>query len=267
VNDRWRVLPGSTVTLDDLDPTSTAGAPGDQRATEADLRLLQARLWELQGRLWAEGRRSLLVVLQGPDAAGKDGTIKHVFSGINPQGVRVAAFKEPTAEERGHDFLWRVHRRVPEAGEIGIFNRSHYEDVLVARVDKLVPPDVWRARYGHINAFERLLVDGGTTVVKFFLHISYEEQGRRVEDRLDRSDKRWKLSRSDFTDRGHWAEYIEAYTDALEQTSTTTAPWYIIPANRKWFRNWVVSTILVDVLSAMNPQYPDPAPLDEVEST
>jgi PPK2 family polyphosphate:nucleotide phosphotransferase len=264
MTDRWRVPPGAKVDLDDFDPASTDGAPGNRAATEADLPELQAQLRELQGRLWAESRRSLLVVLQGLDAAGKDGTIKHVFSGINPQGARVASFKEPTAEELAHDFLWRIHKQAPRAGEIGIFNRSHYEDVLVARVDDLVPPKVWRARYGHINDFERLLGDRGTTVVKFFLHISYEEQGKRLQERMDQPDKRWKLNRTDFTERKHWDKYTVAYTDTLEHTSTEVAPWHVIPSNRKWFRNWVVSKILVDALETINPRYPDPPPLDDV---
>lgn len=262
MSDPWRVPPGQKVSLDAFDPASTSGAPGDRKATEDALPVLQTRLRELQGRLWAEGRRSLLVVLQGLDAAGKDGTIKHVFSGINPQGARVVSFKEPTGEELSHDFLWRIHRQVPRAGEIGIFNRSHYEDVLVARVDNLVEPEVWRARYDHINDFERLLVQGGTTIIKFFLHISYEEQGKRLQDRLDRPDKRWKLNRTDFTERKHWAHYTTAYTETLERTSTEMAPWYVIPANRKWFRNWVVSDILVDALDAMDPRYPEPPPLE-----
>ena len=264
MTDRWRVRPGQKINLGQLDSASVAGAPGNREATEAALLVLQERLRDLQGRLWAESRRALLVVLQGPDAAGKDGTIAHVFSGVNPQGARVASFKEPTGEELRHDFLWRVHRQVPAAGEIGIFNRSHYEDVLVARVDHLVEDEVWRARYGHINAFERLLVDSGTTVVKFFLHISYEEQGKRLQDRLDRPDKRWKLSRADVSERGHWADYVTAYRDAMAQTSTENAPWYVIPSDHKWFRNWVVSKILVDVLDAMDPRYPEPPPLEGV---
>jgi PPK2 family polyphosphate:nucleotide phosphotransferase len=264
VTDRWRVLPGQNVDLDHLDPASTSGAPGDRSVTEADLPVLQEKLRELQGRLWAEGRRSMLVVLQGLDAAGKDGTVKHVFTGVNPQGARVASFKEPTNVELAHDFLWRVHREVPRAGEINIFNRSHYEDVLVARVDKLVEETVWRGRYEHINAFERLLVDGGTTVVKVFLHISYEEQGKRLQERLDRPDKRWKLTASDFIERRHWDLYTEAYTEALARTSTETAPWYVIASNHKWFRNWAVSRLLVDVLQEMDPRYPEPPPLDDV---
>jgi PPK2 family polyphosphate:nucleotide phosphotransferase len=264
VADRWKVVPGQKVSLDSLDPGSTDGAPGDRTATESALPVLQARLRELQDRLWAEGRRSLLVVLQGLDAAGKDGTVKHVFSGVNPQGARVASFKVPTDEELAHDFLWRIHRQVPRAGEIGIFNRSHYEDVLVARVDNLVDPPVWKGRYEHINAFERLLADGGTTVVKFFLHISNNEQKKRLQDRLEQPEKRWKLTASDFTERKHWDMYTAAYTDALERTSTEGAPWYVIPADRKWFRNWVVSKILVGALEEMDPRYPEPPPLESV---
>jgi PPK2 family polyphosphate:nucleotide phosphotransferase len=248
--------------LDDFDPASTSGAPGDRAHTEGELAPVQGRLQELQGRLWAEGRRALLVILQGLDASGKDGIIKHVFSGVNPQGARVVSFKEPTSDELAHDFLWRVHRQVPRAGEIGIFNRSHYEDVLVARVDHLVDARVWRDRYALINEFERLLGHGGTTVVKFFLHISYEEQGRRLQDRLDRPDKRWKLNRSDFTERGHWDRYQTAYADAITKTSTEFAPWYVIPSDHKWFRNWAVSTTLVAVLEAMDPRYPQPLPLE-----
>ena len=264
MTDRWRVPPGRKTTLDSFDPGATSGAPGDRAATVDALAPMQARLRALQDRLWAEGKRSLLVVLQGPDAAGKDGTIKHVFSGINPQGARVASFKEPTSEELAHDFLWRVHRQVPRAGEIGIFNRSHYEDVLVVRVDRLVEEDIWRDRYEQINSFERLLVQGGTTVIKFFLHISYEEQGQRLQQRLDRPEKRWKLTRSDLTERKRWSEYVVAYDDMLTLTSTETAPWYVIPSDHKWFRNWVVSNILVDVLDAMDPRYPEPPSLEGV---
>jgi len=249
---------------DAFDPGSTAGAPGDRPATELAVLDLQQRLRELQVRLWAEARRSLLVVLQGLDAAGKDGTIKHVFTGINPQGARVVSFKEPTGEELSHDFLWRVHHSVPRAGEIGIFNRSHYEDVLVARVDGLVDTAIWQARFAHINAFENLLADAGTTVVKFFLHISRPEQGRRLQERLDRPDKRWKLNRTDFLERKHWDAYTAAYADVLTLTSTDIAPWYVIPADHKWFRNWAVSTVLVDLLDAMDPRYPQPPPLEGV---
>jgi PPK2 family polyphosphate:nucleotide phosphotransferase len=266
-SERWRVAPGSPVSLDALSPDSTSGAPGDRDTTASVVPVLQDRLRDLQERLWAEGRRALLVVLQGVDAAGKDGTIKHVFTGMNPQGTRVTSFKEPTSEELAHDFLWRVHRHVPRSGEIGIFNRSHYEDVIVVRVDGLVTREVWSARYEHINAFERLLSDGGTTIVKVFLHISYEEQGRRLQERLVRPDKRWKINRADIVERSHWSAYRAAYTDVLERTSTDTAPWYVVPADHKWFRNWAVSRILVDVLTSMNPRYPESSPMDGVTIT
>jgi len=263
VIEKLRIEPGSTVELARRDASATHGAPGDRAATEAAEPDLSARLLEFQSRLWAEARRSVLVVLQGLDAAGKDGTIRYVFRGLNPQAVRVAGFKEPTAEELSHDFLWRVHKRTPAAGEIGIFNRSHYEDVLVVRVHEMVPEDVWRARYDHINAFEALLAHGGTTTVKFFLHLSRDEQGRRLLERLDQPEKRWKTRRSDFVERERWTEYQQAYTDMLERTSTTAAPWYIVPADHKWYRNWAVSNILVHVLEQMDPHYPEPPPLGE----
>jgi PPK2 family polyphosphate:nucleotide phosphotransferase len=212
---------------------------------------LQERLADLQSRLWAEARQSVLVVLQGIDTAGKDGTISHVFRGLNPIGLRVASFKEPTAEELAHDFLWRVHARCPAAGEIAIFNRSHYEDVLTVRVHKLVAPRVWQARYGHINAFESLLHDAGTTLVKLFLHISKGEQGKRLEQRLADPAKAWKVKQSDFEDRRLWTAYEGAFEDMLEKTSTDVAPWYVVPADHKWHRNWVVSNILLETLEAM----------------
>ncbi len=260
--ERWRVAPGGRVSLEDIDPGSASGAPGDRGVTDATIPHLHDQLFSFQDRLWAEARRSLLIVLQGMDAAGKDGTIKHVFGGVNPQGTRVASFKPPTPEELGHDFLWRVHQRAPRAGEIGIFNRSHYEDVLIARVDHLVEKRVWRERYELINAFERVLAHGGTTIVKIFLHISREEQGQRLTERLERPDKRWKTDRSDFTERTRWDDYHAAYTEAIERTSTDTASWYVVPANHKWYRNWAVSRILVETLKAMDPRYPEPPPLD-----
>ena len=220
--------------------------------------MLQLRLADLQDRLWAESRRSLLVVLQAMDAGGKDGTIKHVFRGVNPQGCRVQSFKEPTHLELAHDFLWRVHRAAPRAGEIGIFNRSHYEDVLITRVHGLVPEKVWRERYDLINSFEELLGHGGTTIVKLFLHISKGEQRKRFDSRLHEPRKRWKFQPSDLTERERWAAYQEAYADALTATSTASAPWYVIPADRKWYRNWAVSRVLIDTLEHMDPHYPEP---------
>lgn len=211
-----------------------------------------------QGRLWAEARRSLLVVLQAMDAGGKDGTVKHVFRGVNPQGTRVTSFKVPTPAEQAHDFLWRVHAAVPAAGEIGIFNRSHYEDVLVSRVHHLVAEKVWRARYGQIKKFEALLTSNGTNVVKIFLHISKEEQRRRLQARIDDPEKRWKIAQADIDERSYWDDYQIAYEDAITHTSTRDAPWYVIPADHKWYRNWAVSQILIEALTKMDPQFPEP---------
>jgi len=257
-SDRWKVKPKQRVDLADFDTDSTAGAPGNRAETEAELPLLQAQLADLQSRLWAESRRSVLVVLQAMDAGGKDGTIKHVFRGVNPQGTRVQSFKEPTSLELAHDFLWRVHRAAPRAGEIGIFNRSHYEDVLITRVHGLVAEKVWCERYDHINAFEQLLADAGTTVVKLFLHISKAEQRKRFDSRLHEPKKRWKFAPSDLAERERWDAYQLAYADALSATSTADAPWYVIPADRKWYRNWAVSRVLIETLERIDPQYPEP---------
>ncbi len=256
--ERWLVKPRQKVRLDKIDPGSTDGAPGDRVATEATLPVLREEMAGLQDRLWAEGKRSLLVVLQGMDAGGKDGTIRHVFRGLAPQATRVAAFKAPNEVERAHDFLWRVHLATPAHGEIGIFNRSHYEDVLVVAVHDLVPEQVWRARYPLINSFEELLGHGGTTIVKLFLHISRQEQAKRFEQRLADPTKRWKFRVGDLEERALWDKYQKAYQDALEATSTARGPWYVVPADRKWYRNWVVSRILVETLRKMDPQYPEP---------
>ena len=219
---------------------------------------LNARLGDLQERLYAEGQRSLLIVLQAMDAGGKDGTIKHVFRGVNPQGTTVTSFKKPTEEELSHDFLWRVHRAAPAQGMMAIFNRSHYEDVLIVRVHNLVAKAVWRGRYDHINAFEANLASAGTTVVKLFLHISKEEQADRLRSRLEKPDKRWKFRVEDLDERKHWDDYMEAFAEAIERTSTQAAPWYVIPADRKWYRNWAVSHVVIDALAAMDPQFPEP---------
>jgi PPK2 family polyphosphate:nucleotide phosphotransferase len=209
--------------------------------------------------MYAEHRRALLVVLQGMDGAGKDGTIRHVMRGLNPQGCRVTSFKAPSAEEADHDFLWRVHRAAPPSGEVAIFNRSHYEDVLAARVRKLVPKDVWSRRYDHINRFEQLLTDSGVVVVKFFLYVSKDEQRQRFEERLHDPTKQWKLSPGDFEDRKQWDEYTAAYEEALTRCSTPAAPWFVVPADRKWFRNFAVSHILVETLEALDMRFPKPA--------
>ena len=256
VAEHLMVKPGSAANLPDRDPGATHGAPGDERITAAVANELNNELAELQNRLSAEAGQSLLVVLQAIDAGGKDGTIRRVFSGVNPQGCEVTSFKVPTEEELAHDFLWRVHKAVPAKGEIGIFNRSHYEDVLVVRVHELVPKSVWRARYRMINDFERLLTASGTTIVKFFLHISKEEQAARFRKRLEQPQKNWKFRQGDLDERAYWDEYQHAFEEALTKTSTEDAPWYVIPANHKWYRDWSVLTILVETLRRMDPKYP-----------
>jgi PPK2 family polyphosphate:nucleotide phosphotransferase len=231
---------GTQVDLTDYDPGYT-GDYRDKEAAEAELKRNGKRLQELQEVLWAEGKHALLVVLQAMDAGGKDGAIKHVMRGVNPQGCQVTSFKVPSEEERDHDYLWRVHKAMPRRGYIGIFNRSHYEDVLVVRVHNLVPEAVWQARYEHINHFEKLLADTGTTILKFYLHISKEEQKQRFEARLRDPRKNWKFSIRDVEKRKDWDHYMRAFEDALSRCSTPWAPWYIVPANRKWYRNLVVS--------------------------
>jgi PPK2 family polyphosphate:nucleotide phosphotransferase len=256
LRDALRVRPGAPVDLSRIDPAATFGRVKETAAAELEDGLV--RLTNLQDRLWAEGKRRVLVVLQGIDAAGKDGTLRHVMGAFNPQGCPVTAFKVPSPEELAHDYLWRVHRRVPGNGEIGIFNRSHYEDVLIVRVHELVPKSVWSRRYDQINAFERLLVDEGTTIVKFFLYIDRDEQRRRFQSRLDDPDKRWKFRLGDLEERKRWDDYIAAFEDALSRCSTDAAPWYIVPANRNWFRNLAVADILADTLDELNPRYPPP---------
>jgi PPK2 family polyphosphate:nucleotide phosphotransferase len=251
---RWLVPPGEPFRLDDVDPDDTPGAPGDDDATDHARDALREQLIDFQQRLYAESQRSLLLVIQAMDAGGKDGTIKKVFAGVNPQGCRVRAFKEPSEEELAHDFLWRVHPHAPRKGEIAIFNRSHYEAVLVERVLDLTPETVWRRRYATINAFEQGLVDEGTHIVKVMLHISRDEQAKRFASRREDPTKRWKYSEGDLTMTKHWAAFMEAYSDAITETSTPAAPWYVIPANHKWYRNWAVLTILTDTLTSMNPQ-------------
>jgi PPK2 family polyphosphate:nucleotide phosphotransferase len=254
------VPPGAGVRLSHRDPSGRPVAPGDREKTEAQLPDQVARLGELQ-RLWAEGKRSVLIVLQGVDAAGKDGTIAHVFHAFNPQGVTVSAFGPPTAEELQHDFLWRIHPHCPADGHIAIFNRSHYEDVLAVRVHSLVPEPVWRRRYDDINAFERLLSDdAGTRVLKLLLHISSDEQERRLTERAERPDKRWKLHAADLAEEPHYPEYQEAFSEMLERTSTDVAPWFVIPSDHKWYRNWAVAHVLIQVLEEMDPQYPTAPP-------
>ncbi|HEY6629174.1 MAG TPA: polyphosphate kinase 2 family protein [Acidimicrobiia bacterium] len=255
---RFRVPAGSEVRFSDHDPDSKVGFEGGKSEGEAALPKLRHQLAELQDRLWAESRNRLLVVLQAMDTGGKDGTIRHVFKGANPQGVQVASFGQPTELELAHDYLWRVHPHVPRNGFITIFNRSHYEDVLVVRVRDLVPEERWQRRYQHINDFERLLSDEGTTIVKLFLHISPDEQRLRLQARIDDPSKRWKFRQGDLDDRELWPKFQAAYEEALGRTSTDNAPWYVVPANRKWYRNLVVSHILIDTLERLNCQFPAP---------
>ena len=255
--DRYRVGPGTTVRLADHDPVDRALFTGDKDAGRKETKALNKRLEELQEVLYAEGEHKVLIVLQAMDAGGKDGTIRHVFDGTNPQGVKVASFKKPTRRELAHDYLWRVHRHTPGAGEIAIFNRSHYEDVLVVRVHDYVPPERWQRRYRHIVEFERLLAEEGTTILKFFLHISKEEQKERFQSRLDDPHKRWKFAKGDLAERRRWDDYMRAFEVALSETSKEWAPWYVIPADRKWYRNLVISRILVETLEALDMRYPD----------
>ena len=260
--DRYRVKPESRVRLNDHDPDDTGefkkndnGKAAAKEETDKHV----SRLSRLQERLYANGSRSLLVVLQGMDTSGKDGTIKHVMSGVNPQGCKIVSFKSPSKEELSHDFLWRVHHEVPPKGFIGIFNRSHYEDVLITRVHGWVSDAAAKRRFGHIRAFEKMLVENGTTIVKFFLHISTKEQKERLEGRIQDPEKRWKWNSGDLEERKLWDKYMKAFEDVLSATSTDHAPWYIVPANRKWFRNLVVADRVIYALDQMNLK-PPPAP-------
>jgi PPK2 family polyphosphate:nucleotide phosphotransferase len=255
--EQYRVKPGSKVNLHNYDPGDKSAMPEGKEEGQKELYELNGELESLQELLFAEHRHKVLIVLQGMDTSGKDGVIRHVFEGVNPQGVRVANFKVPTAIELDHDYLWRVHQQVPGRGEIVIFNRSHYEDVLVVRVHELVPEQVWSRRYAQINDFERLLVEEGTTILKFFLHISLEEQKERLQARLDDPTKRWKFRLGDLAERKLWGEYEHAYQDAISQTSTEWAPWYIIPADRKWYRNLVIATVIVNTLKKLDMSFPE----------
>jgi len=258
------VKPGVGIDLSTIDPNEHGEYERKKQAKKA-LKQLREDLIALQERFYAWDKRSILLVLQATDTGGKDGTIEHVMQGTNPQGVEVTSFKVPTAEELAHDYLWRVHKATPARRMIGIFNRSHYEDVLVVRVHNLVPEAVWRQRYEEINAFEKLLANSGTTILKFYLHISRDEQARRLQARLDNPDKRWKFSRGDLKERQLWDDYQSAYTDALSLCSTEYAPWYVIPANHKWYRNFVIANILVETLRKLDPQFPKPEEgLDDV---
>jgi PPK2 family polyphosphate:nucleotide phosphotransferase len=252
---RCIVKPGSKINLDDRDPADTFGLHSEEDGTAKHLE----RLAELQRLLYADNKHALLIVLQALDAGGKDGTIRHVMSGVNPQGCQVTSFKAPSTDELAHDFLWRIHKATPKLGEIGIFNRSQYEDVLVVRVHKMVPKSVWSERYRQINDFEHSLAQNNVTILKFFLHIGKDEQKKRFEERLKDPKKNWKLSLPDFKERLHWDEYIKAYETVLRKCSTDWAPWYVIPANNKGFRNFAISEIIVRTLEQLNLKYPPPS--------
>ncbi len=257
LSERYLIKPNSKVTLSRHDPDDTLDYD-DKKAVRKLMKKNLRRLSELQYLLYAESKRSVLVVLQAMDAGGKDGTIRHVMGPLNPQSCSVVSFKTPTTEELAHDFLWRIHRAAPRAGEIRIFNRSHYEDVLIVRVHDLAPKSVWSRRYEQINAFEKILAQNNVHILKFFLHISQDEQLERFKARLEDPTKRWKASQGDFEERKYWDAYTKAFEAALSKCSTSHAPWFIIPANRKWFRNFVVSEILVERLSKLRMKFPEP---------
>ena len=254
---KFIVEPGSKVRLGKIDPAYCGKHESREAAVEETAKQV-ARISRLQYLLYADARNSLLIVLQGLDAAGKDGTIRHLFTGLNPQGTSVFPFKQPSKDELAHDFLWRAHRVAPGNGEVVIFNRSHYEDVLIVRVHKLVPRSVWSKRYELINDFEKMLAENGTRVLKFLLHISPDEQLARFQQRLDDPERRWKISESDYTERELWPKYLEAYEDAIAFTSTKRAPWFVIPSNHKWFRDLAISHIVADTIDDMGLKLPPP---------
>ena len=257
MRDAHRISPGKAIVLNEL-PTDGKQLHDDRDAAEEEFKALRDELIDWQYRLYAEDKRQLLVIFQAIDAGGKDGTIRRVFRGVNPQGVEVTSFKAPTSEELARDYLWRIHKAVPGKGTIGIFNRSHYEDVLVVRVDNIVPESVWRPRYAQINQFEKMLSDSGTVILKFLLHISRDEQRERFQARLDDPRKNWKFDLGDLDKRQQWDDYMAAFEEMVQQTTTQTAPWYVIPANQKWYRNLAIARVLVGTLRAMDPQYPRP---------
>ena len=254
---KWGKLePGEKVKLRDIDPDATPDFRGSKAAAEEKREKVRATLDELQELMWAEHRQRLLIVLQGMDTSGKDGTIRYLMDGFNAASARVASFKKPTQPELDHDFLWRIHKEVPGSGEIVIFNRSHYEDVLVVRCHNLVPEEVWKKRYQQINDFERMLSESGTTILKFFLHISKDEQKERLEERVADPQKRWKFNMGDLDERKLWDAYQKAYEDALEKTTTEHAPWYIVNANRKWYRNYVIGSVVIETMKKFGMSYP-----------
>lgn len=253
---KYLVRQGQKIDLDAFDPDDTSLAPRGKAEAKEELAAVIDRLAEVQELLFAGHQRKVLIVLQGMDTSGKDGTIRHVMRGFNPQGTRVVGFRKPSEEELDHDFLWRVHAKVPAKGEVVVFNRSHYEDVLIVRVHDLVPKAVWRERYDQINTFERILHENGTVILKFYLHISKDEQQKRLQARVDNPKKCWKFQAGDLEERKFWKDYMRAYEDALSKTSTDWAPWYIVPANQKWYRNHLVGSIVAETLDKLHLKYP-----------
>lgn len=254
----YYVKPGTKVNLNEWNPNDQGGYEGSKEDAKNDLLSLNGKLEALQELLYAEHKHKLLIILQGMDTSGKDGVIRNVFEGVNPQGVKVASFKVPTSLELDHDYLWRIHQQIPGKGEIVIFNRSHYEDCLVVRVHGLVPVAVWKKRFQQIINFEKMLAEEGVTILKFYLHIDKEEQKQRLQARLDDPTKHWKFNIKDLEERTRWNEYIEAYEDVLSKTSSEYAPWVIVPANRKWYRNIVIASVIVNTLEELKMKYPEP---------
>ena len=258
------INPGEKVSIKKHDPEDTSWCQGEKVEAKKELKKLRKKLINLQQLLYAENRQKVLIVLQAMDSGGKDGTIRSIFKGVNPQGVSVASFKVPTPVELGHDYLWRVHQKTPQTGQMVIFNRSHYEDVLVVKVHDLVPKKVWGNRFEHIVMFEKLLADEGTTILKFFLNISKEEQTKRFLERIDNPEKQWKFNPNDIEERKLWDSYMQAYQDVLSRTSTAYAPWYVIPANHNWYRDLVIAKIITASLSGLKMRYPEP--VEAIES-
>jgi len=256
--DRYRIEPGKKFKLSDYSPDDLGDFEGKKQKGNEKLAEYRAEIDRLQELLYCEHKHRLLVVFQAMDGGGKDGTVRAVFDGVNPQGVRVTSFKVPTEIELDHDYLWRIHAQTPGKGEIVVFNRSHYEDVLVVRVHNLVPKEVWKKRYKQINDFEQQLAEEGTTILKFFLNISLDEQKERMLERLEMPEKRWKFNPGDLDERKLWPDYMSAFEEAIEKTSTKWAPWYVVPANRNWYRNLVVASVIADTMRSWKMQYPDP---------
>jgi PPK2 family polyphosphate:nucleotide phosphotransferase len=255
---KYQIKNNDKFSIQDFNPNETSLWDKDKKAAKVELIDLRKKLINLQRTLYAQQKHKILIVLQAMDAGGKDGTIRSIFKGVNPQGVRVSSFKAPTKKEREHDYLWRIHKQTPRNGEIVIFNRSHYEDVLVVRVHKLVPEKIWKKRYDHIRKFERRLSDEGTIIVKFFLHISKEEQKERFLERIETPEKQWKFNPNDIEERKLWDSYMQAYQDAIAKTSTAYAPWFVIPANRNWYRDYVILNIIVNTMENSKIRYPNP---------